>query len=642
VGQPVNRRRWLQSLGAGAAFPIVVEGQSGTGVLAGRLNITPDGDITLLTGKVDIGQGARTLLTQCVAEELQVDPAKVHIVMGDTGQVPDDGGTYGSLTTPLTVPAVRQAAAAARELLQKMSPAQAMRSELPVNVNLTDSRDWKVLGKSLPNVNGHAIVTGTLKYSTDIKLAGMGAGKVIRPEAYSADLVSYDATAAERIPGVKVVRDGNLLGVVAADEPTAARAAGLVRTEWKERNLLPAAEVFAYFRKNSTPPVADFNTRYPPLFEKGSVSEALAKAEQRYQAEYTLAYIAHVPIEPRAAVAQWDGGKLTVYCGSQVPFGVRKQLADAFFMSEREVRVVVPGTGTGFGGKHGPEVALEAAKLAKAAGRPVRVAWTREEEFVRSYCRPAGLIEVRSALSHGRIAAWDFHNYNSGPASLLPPYAIPSYWCGFHRSSSPLRQGAYRSLAAVANTFARETHVDELAEFAGDDPVAFRLGNLEQSRLREVIERAATAFGWPKRRAAAGMACNIEKDAYMALFTEIEGAPPAVRVSRMVIAFDCGAVLNPDNLRNQITGALIMGMGGALFEQLRYDRRKVVNNRLSEYRVPRFADVPRIEVLLVDRRDVPPAGAGESPITVVAPSLGAALYQATGRRVRSLPLAPAA
>jgi nicotinate dehydrogenase subunit B len=513
-----------------------------------------------------------------------------------------------------------------------------MRQEIPLKVDLTTPAQWKVLGTPLKNGNGRAIVTGALKYSTDLKLPGMLAGKIIRSAAYNADLVSYDASAAARLPDVKIVREGNLLGVVAPDESTAAKAADLIEAEWRDHDLIESRDLSSYFKKNSTPPVANFKVRYPPLFEKGSVADALAKAERRHHAEYVLPFIAHVPIEPRAAVAFWDDKGLTVHCGSQVPFGVRKQLADSFGMSEREVRVIVGATGTGFGGKHGPEVALEAAKLAKAAGKPVRVAWTREEEFMRSYCRPAALIEVRSGSTGGRIAAWDFHNYNSGPASLLPPYAIPDYWCGFHRSPSPLRQGAYRSLAAVANTFARETHVEELAALAGQDALEFRMRNIENARLREVMERGAAAFGWAKARGAMGMACNIEKDAYIALFTEIEGKPPAVRVRRMVMAFDCGAVLNPDNLRNQITGALIMGIGGALFEELRYDRRKVLNPRLSDYRVPRFSDLPEIEVILVDRRDVTPAGAGESPITVVAPALGAALYHTMGKRLRALPL----
>jgi isoquinoline 1-oxidoreductase len=236
------------------------------------------------------------------------------------------------------------------------------------------------------------------------------------------------------------------------------------------------------------------------------------------------------------------------------------------------------------------------------------------------------------------MVAWEFRNYNSGAASLSVPYAIPNYVCAHHRAESPLRQGPYRSLAAVMNTFARETHVEELAALAEQDPVEFRLHNLENSRTREAVTRAAERFGWGKTKAAAGMACNLEKDAHLALFVELEMVKREPRIVRAVVAFDPGAVLNPDNLRNQITGATIMGMGGALFEELRYDRRAVVNNRFSSYRVPRFSDAPRIEVILVDRPDVTPAGAGESPITVVAPAIAAALHRATGKRLRDLPL----
>jgi isoquinoline 1-oxidoreductase len=633
----LNRRQWLQALSAGATFPIVVEGAAAGPLVAARLHLAEDGTVTLLTGKVDIGQGARTLLTQCVAEEMGIAPTKITVVMGDTGLVPDDGGTYGSLTTPLTVPVVRQAAAAVREMLRTMTPAEAMRREIPVKVSLAEPARWRVLGTPLANVNARAAVTGELRYSTDLNLPGMLAGKMIRSDAYTPELVSFDANAARSVPGVQVVREGNFLGVVAPDETTAARAAALVKAEWRSKDLGDSGELFASLKQNSTPAVANFNTRYPPLYTKGNVAEALAQAARRHAAAYTLPFIAHVPLEPRAATAVWDDHELTVHCGSQVPFAVRKQLADAFGIEEGRVRVIVSATGGGFGGKHGPEVALEAARLAKAAGKPVRVAWTREEEFVRSYCRPAGLIEVRSGLAaDGRIVAWEFHNYNSGPASLALPYTVADHWCGFHRAQAPLRQGAYRSLAAVANTFARETHVEELAALAGQDAVEFRLRNIGDERLREVMERAAEKFGKP--RGAAGMACNLEKDARMALYCDIEVRGKAVRVRRMVMAFDCGAVLNPDNLRNQITGALIQGMGGALFEELRYDRRRVRNGRLSEYRVPRFADVPEIEIVLIDRRSVPPAGAGESPITVVAPALGAALFRATKKRIRDLPL----
>ena len=635
----LNRRQLFEALGAGAVFQFTLHAQPATRTLGARLHFAPDGTVTLLTGKVDIGQGSRTLLTQCVAEELRIDPAKVRLIMGDTALVPDDGGTFASLTTPMTVPIVRQAAAAAREMLRNMEPAKAMLAQLPVNVELTDPGSWMILGKPLKNVNGRSIVTGSLHYSSDVKVPGMLAGKIVRADAHQAELLSYDASAAETIPGVQVFRDGNLLGVTAPDEMAASKAAALIRAKWTAKELGDSREVFETFKKMSTPPVTNFKVRYPPLFEKGSVAGGLASAAIKHAAIYKLPYISHVPIEPRSAIAIWDEKGLTVHSGSQVPFGVRKQLAEAFSIGEQEVRVIVPATGSGFGAKHGPEVALEAARLAKSAGKPVRVAWTREEEFQAGYYRPAALIEVRSGMdAAGRIAAWDFHNYNSGPSSLAVPYAIPNFWCGFHRSPSPLRQGPYRSLAAVANTFAREMHVGELAAIAKKDPVEFRLRQLENPRMKEVIERAAAAFGWGKSRSAVGMSCNLEKDAHIALFTEIDIAKSGVRVRRMTIAFDCGAVLNPEGLRNQIEGALIMGIGGALFEEVTYDRRAVRNRSLSDYRVPRFADAPEIEVILVDRREVTPAGAGESPITVAAPAIGAAIFQATGKWIRSLPM----
>jgi isoquinoline 1-oxidoreductase len=632
-----SRREALELLGAGTIFTIVVEGAPQPAI-GGRLHIASDGTTTLLTGKVEIGQGCRTLLTQCVAEEMRVPPAKVRVVMGDTALVPDDGGTFASLTTPLAVPVVRQAAAAAREMLRTMKPEEAVQAEIPVKVSLTAPNDWKVLGTPLANVNGRAIVTGAQKYSTDLKASGMVEGRVIRGDAHDSELDAFDAAAAEKLPGVKVAREGSFLGVTAPDNAVAVRAAGSVVARWRSRPLVESAGLFDHFRKTAVKPVANFNTRYPPLLEMGSLEKGFEQAERVHEAVYTLPFIAHVPMEPRAALAWWDETGLTVQGGTQVPFAVRKQLAGAFGLPEQQVRVICCDIGTGFGTKHGGEVMLEAARLAKAAGKPVRVAWTREEEFRYSYCRPAGVIDVRGGLLGEKIHAWDFRNYNSGAASLAVPYSIANYRCAFHRAESPLRQGAYRSLAAVANTFARETHVEDLAALAAADPVEFRLRNLEDTRTREAVQRAAERFGWAKHKGACGMACNIEKGAHMALFAEVEVQQRTVRATRMVMAFDCGAVLNPDSLRNQITGAIIMGLGGALFEELHYGPRGVRSAGFSDYRVPRFSDVPDIDVILIDRREVTPAGAGESPITPVAPALGAAIFAATGKRLRTLPL----
>jgi isoquinoline 1-oxidoreductase len=272
------------------------------------------------------------------------------------------------------------------------------------------------------------------------------------------------------------------------------------------------------------------------------------------------------------------------------------------------------------------------------------VAWTREEEFSIGYARPVGVVDVESGVdAAGRLVAWRFRNYNAGAPGLRPPYDLPNMSNEFWRSESPLRQGSYRALAATLNTFARESHIDEWAHALAKDPLEFRLTHISDARLKEVLERAAERFGWAKRKPASGvgygLACTIEKAARLALLVETEGKGTALRVRRMVMVGDFGAALNPDNLRNQIQGGMIQGLGGALWERLRFDTRNQLTQKLSQYRVPRFRDMPEIVVELIDRRDVPSAGAGESPITLPAPAIANALFAATGERKRGLPLA---
>jgi isoquinoline 1-oxidoreductase len=300
----------------------------------------------------------------------------------------------------------------------------------------------------------------------------------------------------------------------------------------------------------------------------------------------------------------------------------------------------VPDTGSGYGGKHTGEAAIEAARLAKTAGKPVQVLWTREEEFQHAYLRPAGVIEVTSGVGRdGRLTAWDFHNYNSGGSGIATLYDVPHQRVHFHRSESPLRQGSYRGLAATANHFAREVHMDEVAHAIGKDPLEFRLQNLKEPRLRTVFERAAEAFGWGKVKAA-GMGGGFEKGGYVATFAEVSADPDLknVRVLRAVTAFECGAVVNPDALRNQIEGGVIMGLGGALTEAIHFENGRILNPRFSRYRVPRFTDVPVIETIMVDRKDLPSAGAGETPIVGIAPAISNAIFAAAGVRLRSMPL----
>jgi isoquinoline 1-oxidoreductase len=350
-----------------------------------------------------------------------------------------------------------------------------------------------------------------------------------------------------------------------------------------------------------------------------------------------------VPLEPRCAVAQWEDDKLTVWTGTQVPFGVRSELAEAFAIPESKVRVVVPPTGSGYGGKHTGECAVEAARIAKAAGKPVKLQWTREEEFTWAYFRPAGVIDVRSgANKDGTITDWQFHNYNSGNAALRSPYNIPNQIAQFHAADSPLRQGSYRGLAATANHFARESHMDELAHAAGVEPAAFRLKNASDVRLRAVIDAATERFGWGRAKKrdgeGFGMMAGLDKGGYVSACVAITVVNNVVRIDRIVQSFECGAIVNPEQLRHQVSGGTMMGIGGALFEAIDFENGRILNARLSKYRVPRFSDLPEIELVLLDRKDIPSAGAGETPIVAVAAAVGNAIFDATGKRLRSLPL----
>ncbi len=684
-----DRREFCKLVGGGLAVFLFLgdglaqrPGQGGTPLdLGAWLHIDEDGRVTVYTGKVEVGQNIRTLLTQVVAEELRTPVVGIRLVMADTELTPNEGGTSGSRTTPDTAPRLRRVASVAREMLLDLAAEQAkvergslvladgkvshppskrsfsfgdltkgkkLTKALRPDAPVTSPAEWKVTGTSVPKVDGRAHVTGKHKFSSDVKRPGMLFGKVLRPPALGATLVSADLKAAEAMPGVVVVRDGNFVGVAAPTEYQADQALGAIRAEWKASPQPSSKDLFADLKKNAGAGGGGggFGGRGGPQ-NRGSLDAGLAAADHKLQATYTIAYIAHAPLEPRAAVAEWQDGKLTVWTGTQQPFRIQGTLAGAFGMPAARVRVIVPDTGSGYGGKHDNDAATEAARLAKAAGKPVKLVWTRQEEFTWAYFRPAGVIEVNAGVKKdGTLTAWDFVNYNSGGSSLAPLYDVPNLRTAFRSSRSPWRQGSYRALASTANHFARESHLDDLAHAVGMGPLEFRLKNLKDARLRAVLEAAAKQFGWGKAKAAPGQGFGIaggsEKGSYVATCAEVEvdKSSGKVRVARAVTAFECGAVLNPDHLKNQVEGSVVMGLGGALFEEIRFEDGKVLNAGFSRYRVPRFNDVPALETVLLDRREAASVGGGETPIVAIAPAVGNAIFQAAGVRLRSLPMVP--
>lgn len=688
----LNRRKFLQFFGGGIVLFVPLSQLHAQQRESGRsdfdneapqeigawIHIDKDGSVRVFTGKTEMGQNIRTSLTQAVADELRTPVSMIHLVMADTDQTPFDMGTFGSMTTPRMAPQLRRAAAAAREmlidlaaqkwnvdrsnvqiteakLLNNQSKAsltfadvvngQNIAKMIADNQTTTPASEWKIAGTSVPKVDARDFVTGSHKYTSDLKLPGMLYGKVVRPAAYNATLASVDTSAAETIPGVKVVKDGDFIAVAAPDRETAANAADQIKVNWNTRPQASNSELNDVLKKPASKKDDDWQSRAKPKIQ-GSIEDGLASADKKLEQTYTVAYIAHAPLEPRAAIAEWKDDKLTVWTGTQRPFGVRSELAEALRIPEEKIRVIVPDTGSGYGGKHTGECAVEAARTARAAGKPVKLTWSREEEFTWAYFRPAGVIQVKSGVKNdGIITAWEFHNYNSGPSAIQPKYEIANQHIEFHPSDSPLRQGSYRGLAATANHFARETHVDELAHSINMDPVEFRLKNIKDQRLYDVLQAAANKFGWVNGKTGTnrgiGIACGFEKDSYVATCAEITVQPDqSIKVLRVVEAFDCGPVVNPNHLKNQIEGAIMMGIGGALFEEILFENGKILNPRFSNYQVPRFNDLPAIEVVLMDRKDIPSAGAGETPIVGIAPAIGNAFFNATGHRLRSLPLKP--
>lgn len=687
-GLKLSRRTFVQMVGSGLLITVtqgVSLGQRGRQSsrqisVAARLHLNEDGTITVLTGKVEEGQGSRAELTQAAAEELRVSANKIRLIMSDTALVPDDGITAGSRTTPTNVPAVRRGAATARELLTKLAAekwkvrgstldvqdgaithktngktityadlakskdvADVFKQDIHSDVLFAPVNKWKSLGTSVPRPNIRDIVTAKHHYPSDVIRPNMLYGKILRPPSYGATLESIDLSKAEAMKDVVVVRDGQFIGCAAPSTFLAAQAIEAIAetASWKTVSHPSSKEIFSLLKKN-----ARTGGRSRPR-TSGSVEKAFKDASKVLSETYEIAYVQHTPMEPRAATAEWKDGKLTVWTGVDGPQRVQGNLANAFQIPTGQVRVIVPDMGGGFGGKHTGEAAEEAARLARAVKRPVAVHWTRAEEFTWAYFRPAAVIECKAGLDNkGSIIGWDFTNINAGGSAIDTPYNIANKSILSAGSDSPLRQGSYRCLAATGNNFARESFMDELAAAAGSDPLAFRLAHLENDRIRTVLETAARHFDWANRKKkvtselGVGLACGTEKNSVVAACVEvsIDRGKREIKVNHVCEAFECGPIINPANLTSQVQGCIMMGLGPALREEMQFEDGKILNASFFRYKVPRFGDVPKIEVHLVNKTDIPSAGGGETPIIAIAPAVANAVFAATGIRVRSMPM----
>jgi nicotinate dehydrogenase subunit B len=647
------------------------------------VHVGADGSITAFTGKVEAGQGTRTALALLVAEELAVPLSRVRLAMADTDVSPFDLGTFGSRGMPHAAPPLRTAAAAAFRLLTKaaakrfgLPPGDLTASDgmiagpdgapsasygdlvagqrrvehVPADAPVTPATAWRhSAGRPARAAGATTAVAGRKLFPSDLRLDGMLHGRVLHAPATGVTLRRADTAGAAALPGVTVVSDESVTGVVAPDDLTATAAIAAIDVDWDlpDRASPGPADLASYLRQHL---VHGEGRGAAVVSETGDPDKFLRDGAVRIAATYDAAYVAHVPLEPRSALARWDGGRLTVWTATSTPFRARQELAAELGINEANVHVIVPDFGGGFGGKHGSVVALEAARLARAAGRPVKVQWSRADEFRSGYLRPAAVIDVASSADPaGDLLAWSFTNINSGAAGLTTPYRVPHQSLRYQPAASPLAQGSYRALAATANNFARESHMDELAGALG---VAFRHRHLDDKRLAAVLDAAAAEIGWPDSHPVSdgsepgqtgiGIAIGLEKAGRVATAARVHVAGDGmVTIRSLVTAVDCGAIVHPDGLTNQVEGAVVMGLGPAMFEQIDFAGGHILNASMSDYRVPRLANVPAdVRVLLLDQPDQPPAGGGEAPIIAVAPAIANAIFRACGVRLRSMPLVP--
>jgi isoquinoline 1-oxidoreductase len=648
------------------------------------LLIGRDGRVTVFSGKIEMGQGVMTSQAQMVAEELGVGIGSIDMVLGDTDRCPFDRGTFGSLTTRMFGPALRAAAAEARLVLVGLAskklgvPAEKLAVENGVvsvagqpsrRVTYGELADGKriartvgekavlravgqfqVMGTSPRRIDAPDKVTGRAKYSGDVRPAGMLYARILRPPAHGAKLGKLDVSAAGKREGVTVVQRDDLVAVLHADPEAAAEALASVRADWQVPDPTVDGEtIFEHLVKaGGTPEVKE---------TRGDVAAGRSVATRVFEMTYRKGYVAHAPMEPHAAVAEPKEGRLTVWASTQTPFPTRDRIAQAVGLDPKAVRVITPFVGGGFGGKSADRQALEAARLAQIVGKPVQVAWTREEEFFYDRFDPAAVVEIVSALDgSGKISLWDATVHAAGERGAKPTYDIPnlrlrssgrmSYGDAGGASLHPFATGPWRAPGANMNAFAMESQIDLMAAAAGVDPLEFRLRHLTDPRMRKVLQAAAEAFGWKSGAgpsgAGRGVACSVDAGSYDALMAQVRVDPAdgTVRVERVVCAQDMGIVVNPEGAKMQMEGSIAMGLGYTFAEELRFRGGDILDRNFKTYRIPRFSWMPRIETVIVKNDELAPQGGGEPAIVATGAVIANAVFDATGARILRLPLTP--
>ena len=701
MSETLNRRDFIKLLGGGI---VVIVGVGDAEWLVGQeparfqgggrslpsdfnafLRIGADGRVTCFTGKIEQGQGAISALPLMLAEELEISPSAVDMVMGDTDLCPYDMGTFGSQCIRAFGPALRAAAAEARSVLielaaekmslpkgslqagggavfEKAKPAhkitygelakgQAIARHVDPKPSLKKPAEFKVIGTPALHRDAADKVTGRAHYAADIRVPGLLYARILRPPAHGAALKSLDVSGAEKIAGVRVVRDDDLIAVLHAHPATAVAALAAVKAEWDVSDTgLDDTNIFAHLEKSAPAPRI--------AAQGGDLAVGAKAAAVSFDETYYNSYIAHATMEPHAALVELKDGKATVWASTQAPFRLKDEMAQTLGIPAANVHVIMPFVGGGFGGKSRNLQAVQAARLVKATGKPVQVAWTREDEFFWDTFRPAALVKIKSGLTEaGKIVFWDYEVLFAGERSAAHFYDIPHHrtvvrgeWGGGGggaASAHPFDVGAWRAPASNTNGFARESQIDIMAAKARKDPLAFRLDNLADRRMQRLLKAAAEKFGWMPIQSPSGrgfgLACSDYAGTYVATMAEaeVDKATGRVRVKRIVCAHDCGVAVNPEGMRLQIEGCMTMGLGYALTEEIHFQGRRIKDLNYDTYELPRFSWLPKIEAVLVDSPELPISGGGEPAITTVGAVVANAVFDACGARLYQLPMTPA-
>jgi nicotinate dehydrogenase subunit B len=686
------------------------------------LAIGADGIVTCFTGRVDLGgTGVTTAIAQIVADEIDVDFERVHMVMGDTATTPDQGITSASATIQKEAIPIRHAAAEARQMLLKLASSHlgvpitdlhcnsgvvtAAASGKRVSygeliggkrfdLRLTNTArtkkasEYRIVGKPLPRADIAQKVTASFPFVHDVRRPGMLHGRVIRPPytgletAIGSNLIAVDESSVGNIPGiVKIVRIGDFLGVVAEREENAIKAAKELKTAWKAS---PAIPDFAKFEST----LREHPGKRRVLFDDGDVRAALANAAQQLTATYIWPYQLHDSLGPSCAVAEFAGdGTLTIWSATRAPHAVRREAAQLLKMPDEMVRVIHRQGAGCYGLNCADDVSLDAALLAKAVLRPVRVQLTRGQEQGWEPKGAAQLMDCRGGLDEdGNIVGYEFTTkYFTGRAETLahyltgakpakptvltqgdrnapPPYiGIPNLNVSVLDVTPPMRAAVMRGVASLPNSFAHECFIDELAAAAKADPVKFRLDRLPDPRARAVLQAAAAKAGWQPRstrskasseRIAIGRGISYARythgdappygAAYTAWVAEVavDVVTGDVKVTRVVVAQDAGLIINPSGTRLQVHGNVVQSISRALMEEVKFDASGVSSLDFQTYPIARFSDVPEIEIVLIENPNDPPLGVGESTTVPSAGAIGNAIFDAIGVRLRQVPFTP--